>query len=254
MRTLNIILLATVSASSSLWAQEGSSDATGTNPINFTNDLRIYNEYQWLKPGDAGLNLTTLEYRTPFADGKWSFRTRVKATALDVGDVNEFGFGDMDFRFLTVPYLNMDKKMAIATGIEFSLPTASDDLLGSNAITAGPQVFGVFFKPFGGFFDLIAPAYQHKFSIYEDDDAPQVHQGLFDLFLLKTSADKSKWALINPQAVLDYENDKQFALLEAEIGTMIGTGGKSVYLRPSYGIGDDRPYDFSLEAGFKLIW
>ncbi|MFT5041983.1 MAG: hypothetical protein ACI8TX_002963 [Hyphomicrobiaceae bacterium] len=45
MRTLPIILLATVSAISPLWAQEGAADATGTNPINFTNDLRIYNEY-----------------------------------------------------------------------------------------------------------------------------------------------------------------------------------------------------------------
>ena len=88
----------------------------------------------------------------------------------------------------------------------------------------------------------------------EEDGFGQVHQGLVDLFLLKTSADKKKWALINPQAVFDYENDKQFALIEAEIGTMVGTGGKSVYLRPSFGVGDDRPYDFSLEAGFKLVW
>ena len=48
----------------------------------------------------------------------------------------------MDFRLLSVPYLNMDKKMAIATGIEFGLPTGSG-LLTNDAITAGPQVFGV---------------------------------------------------------------------------------------------------------------
>ncbi|MFT5041982.1 MAG: hypothetical protein ACI8TX_002962 [Hyphomicrobiaceae bacterium] len=116
----------------------------------------------------------------------------------------------------------------------------------------------MYFKPFGGFFDLVAPAYQHKFSVYEQDDAPQVHQGLFDLFLLKTSADKSKWALINPQAVIDYENDRQFGLIEAEIGVMmdkyLGTKGHSTYVRPSFGLGDDRPYDFSIEAGYKIVW
>ncbi len=235
-----------------------SQDKSGTNPINFTNDFRVYNEYQWLTPANAGFNLTTFEFRTPLADGKWQFRTRLRASALDAGPVDEFGFGDMDFRFLTVPYLNIEKKMAIAAGIEFGLPTGSHNLLSNNAVTAGPQIFGVFFKPFNGFFDLIAPAYQHKFSIYEEPGAPRVHQGLIDLFFLKSSADKNKWAMLNPQAVMDYENGRQFGLFEVEVGMMLdpflGTKGHSTYIRPSFGLGDDRPYDFSLEAGYKVIW
>ena len=110
-------------------------------------------------------------------------------------------------------------------------------------------MFAVFFKPFGGFFDLIAPAYQHKFSVY---------QGLIDSFILKTSADKKKWALLNPQAVIDYENNREFMLVEAEVDTMLddilGVKGHSVYVRPSVGIGNDRSYDFSLEVGYKIVW
>ena len=53
-------------------------DKSGTNPINFQRDLRIYNEYLWLNTaGDGNQNVTTLEFRTPFADGKWQFRTRI---------------------------------------------------------------------------------------------------------------------------------------------------------------------------------
>ena len=133
-----------------------------------------------------------------------------------------------------------------------------DVRISNNAVTAGPQIFGVFFKPFNGFFDLIAPAYQHKFSIYEEPGAPRVHQGLIDLFFLKSSADKNKWAMLNPQAVMDYENGRQFGLFEVEVGMMLdpflGTKGHSVYIRPSLGLGDDRPYDSSLEAGDKIIW
>lgn len=243
-----------------------SSDKTGTNPINFTFDARLYNEYQWLNTaGDGWQNLTTFEFRVPFAGGKWQFRTRLRSAALEadlnddgIDDVDEWGFGDMDFRILTVPYLDMSRKMAIATGLEVFLPTASEDALGSNALSLGPQVFAVFFKPFGGFFDLIAPAYQHKISVYEESGFNNVHQGLIDLFLLKTFGNKKKWSLINPQAVIDYENDREFMLVEAEVGTMLDDildiKGHSVYMRPSVGIGNDRPYDFSLEAGYKIVW
>jgi hypothetical protein len=204
------------------------SDKTGTNPINFSHDFRIINEYLWLNtPGDSSQNITTLEFRTPFARGKWQFRARVRHTSVDldlnndgVDEVNEGGLGEVDFRLLTVPYLDMPNRRAIAVGLETFLPTAEEGL-GSQRLSFGPQVFGVFFAPFGIKNSLIAPAYQHKFSVYETRDVDNLHQGLFDVFFLKTTADKQQWALVNPQLVLDYEEDKQFGLLEIEIGTML---------------------------------
>jgi hypothetical protein len=92
-----------------------SGDQTGTNPINFTFDARLYNEYLWLNTeGDGDKNVTTLEFRHPFLDGKFQFRTRVRVAHLEADltgnghdDVDEFGLGEIDFRFLTVPYVNM---------------------------------------------------------------------------------------------------------------------------------------------------
>jgi hypothetical protein len=241
-------------------------DKTGTNPINFTYDARLYNEYQWLNTeGDGDQNITTLEFRAPIMDGRWQFRVRTRYQGIEADlnddgrdDLDESGWGDTDIRFLTVPYMDMSKKMAIAVGLEIFFDTASDDALGSGATSLGPQVFAVFFKPFGGMFDLISPAYQHKFSVDEDDGRSDVHQGLIDLFFLKTSKDKQRWALIDPQGVLDYENDTEFMLVDIEVGTMLdkylGTKGHSVYLRPSVGIGTHRPYDGSVEVGYKMIW
>jgi hypothetical protein len=242
------------------------SDKTGTNPINFSNDFRIYNEYQWLNTaGDGYQNITTFQFQTPFMDGKWQFRIKTRAVSFQadmnndgVDELDESGMGDTEIRFLTVPYLNMSKKMAIAFGMEIFFDTASEDILGSGATSLGPQVFAVFFKPFGGIFDLFAPAYQHKFSVDEDDGRSDIHQGLIDVFLLKTSTDKQRWVLLDPQGVLDYENDTEFMLIDVEAGTMLdnyfGTKGHSVYLRPSIGIGSDRPTDGSIEAGYKIIW
>ena len=241
-------------------------DKTGTNPINFTHDARIYNEYQFLNtPGESAQNITTFEFRTPFADGKWQFRIRGRAQQLNVDlnddgtdEIDDSGAGDFDFRFLTVPIINMKKKFALAVGFEVFLPTATEDSLGSGALSFGPQAFAVFFAPFGIKGTLFAPAYQHKFSIDEDDGRSKVHQGLIDLFVVWSSQDMQFWGLFDPQIVLDYENDTEFMIIDLEAGMMLdkylGTKGHSAYLRPSFGVGGDRSTDGSIEVGYKVIW
>jgi hypothetical protein len=104
---------------------EMKADKTGTNPINFTFDARIYNEYHWLNTeGDGNQNITTFEFRAPLLDGKFQFR--VKARYLDISsdlnndgndDPDDSGFGDTDIRFLTVPHLDMANKWAITVGL-----------------------------------------------------------------------------------------------------------------------------------------
>ena len=156
---------------------------------------------------------------------------------------------------LTVPYLDVPNKFAIATGVEIFFPTGSDDVLSTNAISIGPQVFFAFFAPFGGLVDLIAPGYQHEFSVWEESGAGNIHQGNLDLFILKTFNNRQQWILLNPQGVIDYENDLAFGLFDAEFGTMLNyMPGHSAYVRPSAGLGSDRPYDVSIEVGYKIIW
>ena len=147
----------------------------------------------------------------------------------------------------------MANKFALATGFEVFFPSASNDALGTENLSLGPQVFGVFFTPFGIPGTLIAPAYQHKFSVYDESGAENLHQGLFDLFILWTSKDKQNWALVNPQMILDYKQDKQFGFIDAEVGQMLGKG-HSAYIRPSVSIGGDRPTDASIEVGYKIVW
>ncbi len=98
--------------------EQAKQDKTGTNPINFQKDLRFYNEFTWLNTlGDGTQNLTTVEFRTPFAGGKWQWRVRARYNALSadlnndgIDDIDESGLGDTDMRFLTVFSLNMATK------------------------------------------------------------------------------------------------------------------------------------------------
>ncbi len=240
-------------------------DKTGTNPINFTFDARVYNEFQWLNTdGDGDQNITTFEFRAPLGDGKRQYRMKMRFQDLEadlnddgIDDLDESGMGDMDIRFLKVPYVNTEKMMAFAYGLEMFLPTASEDALGSGAWVMGPQLFGVFFKVLG-MIDLVAPGYQHRFSIDEDDGRDDVHQSVIDLFLLKMSKDKQQWVLNQSTLVLDWENNTEFMQVDLEFGTMLDAlleaKGHSCYLRPGFGIGADRFQDASIEAGYKVVW
>ena len=74
------------------------------------------------------------------------------------------------------------------------------------------------------------------------------------MFLVKTWQQNKYWGYVDPQIVLDYVSHEEFMLLEIQGGMMLGSGGSSAYLMPSFGIGTDRPYDFSLEIGYKIVW
>jgi hypothetical protein len=203
-------------------------DKTGTNPANFTFDARLYNEYRWLNTaGDGGQNLTTFEFRAPFASNKWQFRGKIRAVDLKadfnddgIDDVDEFGFGDVDLRIMNIPYFNMKKKFALALGVEFFLNTASEDALGAGATSIAPLVFLGFFNPLGPG-TVFFPGYQHTFSIDEDDGRSRVNQGLIDMFLVKTFKENKYWGYVDPQIVLDYENDDYFMLLELQGGSWL---------------------------------
>jgi len=233
-------------------------DSTGTNPINFTYDARIYNEYQWLNTaGDGSQNITTLELRAPLGEGKWQFRGKFRAQSRDANNSDESGFGDTDLRFMTVAYANMKKGFAVAPGVEFVLPTATDPSLGTGAWTVAPFVFVPYFNVIGKG-SIFAPGYQHFISLDEDPGRKKVNQGLIDLFLVKTFANSQYWGYIDPQIILDYENSVQIMQVELQAGMMldklVGAKGHSIWLMPSFGIGADRPYDYSFEFGYKYVW
>ena len=259
-----LIAFVTLASAFSLSAAETtdqSADKTGTNPINFQRDIRLYNEYSWLNTsGDGNQNLTTVEFKTPFLDGKWQWRVRSQynAKTADLNDdgrdeIDESGVGDTDMRFLTVPYIDMPNKQAFAIGLELFLNTASEDALGSGTTSLGPQVFYVKFLPTG----LFAPGLQYKFSIDEDSGRSDTDQVLIDLNYLRMAKDKQSWFFTDPQIVIDNENNVEFSIVDLEFGWMMTNWtelkGHSVYIRPSFGVGTDRPVDGSVELGYKIV-
>ena len=263
----NLVLTAVVTltlASANVLAQseEQKKDSTGTNPIDFSRDFRVFNEYSRLNTaGDGTQNLTTAEGRLPFADGKWQWRLRARLNSIEAdldgdgnNDLDDSGMGDWDMRFLTVFSLNKESKTAWAGGLEVFLDTAAEDALGAGSTSLGPQIFWVKFLPTG----LFAPGLQYKLSVDEAEGRSEVDQILIDLNYLKMGKDKKSWFFTDPQLVFDNENDQEFAIVDLEWGWMMATwyddlSGHSFYMRPSIGVGADRPSEGSIEFGYKII-
>ena len=249
-----VVLVGTVLATPSLAQMKDKSDKSGTNPVNFTNDVRLYHEYQDLEGGGTG-NITTFEGRTPVFDGKMQLRTRIPYKWVDNNaTIDESDLGDINVRALIVPFIDLKKTgTALALGLEVFLPTAGKDALGEGKISLGPQIFGVKFAPFGIKGSLIAPAIQEVFSVAGEGSRASVHRTQLDVFFLKQSADKKLYALVDPQYIIDHNNDKQFGLLESDFGYVFDAGFTG-YVRPGIGFGPDKPFDWNFEFGIKFIF
>jgi len=272
--TMLILLAATIWAlpsfgeesSEGLAAKEATNtkDKSGTNPINFQTEIRFYNEYSWLNTaGDGNQNMLTMEYRAPIdLNKKWQLRTRIRHndTKADLNndgsnEIDNSGLGDMDFRIMTVPWLKGAN--GFAYGLEFFLNTATDPTLGSGTTALAPQVFyGRFFKgnplPIYSGGGIFAPGLQWKFSVDEDEGREEINQIVIDLYFVSVTQSRKAWFFIDPQIIIDNENDTEFAVVDFQFGWMLSKSG-SVWITPAIGVGKDRPVDYGVEFGLKFI-
>src|SRR5262249_15750475 len=133
------------------------SDKSGTNPLNFQTEFRLFNETQFLR-GHGYQNITTFQYVQPFASN-FAVRLRLPVVGNDVTGSNEYGLGDITARVNWVPYVN--RKVGVLVGSEFAFDTASKSQLGTGKYTIAPVGVLVFFLKDGW---LFAPAYQQTIS------------------------------------------------------------------------------------------
>ena len=249
-------------------------DNTGTNPINFTYDARFYTETDWLTPDDASLITSTFEFRLPlgrtmsnltnqkltvFNDlgSRHALRIKFPYKSLNAVDaagenVGVSGTGDLAFRYLYIPHVT--NKWGLATGLEAFFPTASNDALGDGKLVLRPQLFAGFFGLFGKN-SIFAPGILYLFDVAGDDNRASVNTWQMDIYFVWLLAKMRHWLIVNPQPVIDVENNKEFMIVDVEFGFMIPPlPGASVWVRPGAGVGADRPFDWAFEFGFKFIW
>jgi hypothetical protein len=224
-------------------------DKSGTNPLNFQSEFRLFNEVQLLQ-GRGYQNFTTPQYVLPFS-GNFALRMRLPFVGNDVTGANEYGVGDINLKANWVPFIN--SKVGVMLGSEFSFNTATSRTLGTGKNTIAPLGVLVFFLNDGW---LFAPAYQHTVSYAGDSTRSNIKLGAADFYLVKLTKSKHNWFILDPTIIDDYQNNRVSGTFEFEAGQIVGRmmgGIGSIYIRPGVGLGTNRIYNWNLEVGFKLI-
>jgi hypothetical protein len=243
-------------------------DNSGTNPVNFTYDFRIIQEMQQFKDDGGSQNKSYLEFRAPMGRDIANVTGQEAGSLVDLGsrfavrlrgyyntvnfndaaNTTVSGIGDFDARIIAVAHAT--SKFAIAPGLEAFFNTASNDVIGSGSTTLAPVVFFGFFNLLGKY-SIFAPGLQHQFSV----EGNKVSRTILDIYYVKMLAKGKNWLIINPQPIFDWENNTQYMVVDVEWGFMIvPKSGIAGYVRPGFGIGADRPFNYNFEFAIKFVW
>ena len=257
MKRISLYLLAMAGVLSQNIALAQDKDNSGTNPANFTYDARFYSEMAGLANSNGSYLTNILEFRWPLGkdvakaagienDGlvndlgkKFGARMRFRYKDLNIenpGDEpfdnsNVSGIGDIDMRVLWLAYGS--KKMIIVPGLEATFNTASHEALGFGANVLAPTLFFVF-PGLLGKGSLFAPGYQYLFDV-DGGDITQINRSQIDLYFVWLLGKGANWLIVDPQIVIDHDQNTFPTLIEVEWGYMIKPlPGASVYVRPGF--------------------
>jgi len=219
-------------------------DKTGTDPSKFLRTLILLNEFRSLGE-ERSFNETIYRYIQPV--GKVKFQLSLPLDRTDATGTSQSGFGELGLKANYLPHRS--SKSAIVLNLETFFPTATKDVFGTGKYVASPGATFAFF--FDGGRVIFAPSIQEKFSYAGDEHRDSVNQTLVDTYFVYKPT-KTSWIIVDPQFVFDHEQDTFFQQTEVEYGRLM-FAGVSTYVRPGIAIGDDRPADWNLEFGIKVI-
>jgi hypothetical protein len=88
---------------------------------------------------------------------------------------------------------------------------------------------------------LFAPVYQYVF-VTPGSNEPDVSRSQLDLYLVWILADGKNWLIVDPQVIVDHENDVNPALTEVEWGFMIAPSvGPAATFDRAWGLAPTNP-------------
>ena len=202
----------------------------------------------------GGFNSDTLRlsYTMPIgAKQNYSIRFRLPVASVDVLGNDNYAPGDASVMVGHVFGLTPEHGYVVQGEMVFD--TADRPELG-----AGKHVFkGTFiyakFLSGGGIF---APAFVHSLSVAGDSARADVNATTVDFYYVPKLKDPRNLLTFDPSINADRENDLQYASLAITCGRVIGKalGGNAIVLvKPSAFAGDDRPGDWGIELGYKIV-
>jgi hypothetical protein len=233
-------------------AQEAKKDIdNGTDPTRFSTSAALIYEYNDLANGLAR-QAPRLEVIMPLGKQRhYNVRVTVPVVSNDVAGNDNFALGDVAVRMSHVFGVTRHRGMVVHGEMLFN--TAKRDELGT-----GKDVFkGTFiyahFRPNGSIF---APALVHSLDVAGDRDRADVSITTIDFYYVPKLKDPRNYITWDPALNFDWANNKDYVSLAVTFGRVVGEafgGHAQLYIKPSLLAGSERPGDWSIEVGFKVL-
>lgn len=223
----------------------------GTDPTRLPTSAAIQFESIDLRPGGS-LGTWKLSYTLPFgAKNDWSLRFRapiVRNTAFGRGG---FGHGDGSVQLSHV--FGVSRAGGMVVQGEYIADTASRPERGSGRnVLKGTFIYARFLADG----DIIAPAIVHSLDLGGDSRRSKVDVTTLDFYYVPRLQNPRHFVTFDPALTFDWQNDARFASLAVTAGTSVGSlfgGNAQVFAKPTVFAGGDRPGDWGLEVGFRVL-
>lgn len=241
----------------------------GTNPTLLTTQAGIQYQYNEIN-SDLNTGLFEAFYTQPFGEaGTRAFRFTVPgsdspfnarprlgeaedAAAVDdrVGD--EFVLGDISVTYIDVFYLTEQNGSAFT--FELFTDTAESDYAGYGQFAGETSIFYAWFLGNGAIF---APAWVQTFGLEGGNDAGvDVNVSTFDFYYVPKLANPKYYMTFDPAVIHDWESEATFGSLQITFGMLTGRafgGDSQVFVKPGIMFGGDRPAEWSVQVGYKVL-
>jgi hypothetical protein len=219
-----------------------------------------FNFDRGIGPEDDGHRLTlNVQPVIPFAlNEEWNIVSRTIVPFIHQSDVapgsgDQTGVGDIVQSIFFSPAKPTSSGLIWGAGPVFLLPTATDDMLGSEKFGIGPTVV-VLKQESGWTYGALA---NHIWSVAGDDDRSDVNATFLQPFLSYTTPDAWTFTL-NTEATYDWEADEWSLPINLMASKLIYLGDQPVQMfagvrywaeSPSNG-----PKGFGFRLGFTLLF
>lgn len=195
--------------------------------------------------GGISSSAFTAKYYYSF-DQSYSIGVEVPVARFESPEKSTTGLGDI---LLSTSYTKPTKIANLDVGLDISIPTATDDLLGSSKLALNPFAVIEFSLSDNIFF---ATGYKHYASVTKEHSQEHTNMGRIRNMIGFTS-NLNWWAIADTQYYMDYKNSKDEFYLEVELGAML-YNEISMYIKPGWRLGGNmQSKDWSLSFGVKLL-
>ena len=245
------VLAASVLTAGNVQAQDKS-----TAPDNGTDPSRISNtfvtDYEHLRLRD-GFSSDTVDLKlTAGVATHTGLTLDLPIVSVDTLGESDYGIGDFSVKLAKVSGLS--KRGANIFQAELFLDTADRAELGNGQDVLKLTYIRAIFLPTHA---IIAPSFIQNFGIGGEEDRARVNNFVFDLYYVPHFNNPKFYMTVDPNINYDWDSGNSYAGLLVTVGYGVGKafgkGNGSVYVKPSVYAGDDRPADWGLEVGYKVV-